>query len=50
MGHILRRNCPLKHTTKKIGDRRRENGRRQLLDDLKKKGRYWNNGILKRKY
>jgi len=45
MGHILRRNCLLKHITKgKIGDRRQVKGRRPLLDGLKETGRYCNIG------
>jgi len=43
-GHILRRNCPLKHTVEeKIEERRRGRRRsKQLLDGVKEKRRYWN--------
>jgi hypothetical protein len=47
IGHILRRNCLLKHVTEgKLEGRiemtgRRGRRRKQLLDDLKKKRRYW---------
>jgi hypothetical protein len=47
IGHILRRNCLLKHVTEGKLERRTEmtgrRGRRrkQLLDDLKEKRRYW---------
>jgi hypothetical protein len=47
IGHILRRNCLLKHVIKgKIEGRievteRRGRKRKQLLDDLKEKRRYW---------
>jgi hypothetical protein len=46
-GHILRRNCLLKHyIEEKIDGRiemtgRRGRRRKQLLDDLKEKRRYW---------
>jgi hypothetical protein len=46
--HILRRNCLLKHVIEgKIEGRMEKTGRRgrrrkQLLDDLKEKRRYWN--------
>jgi hypothetical protein len=46
-GHILRRNCLLKHLIKgKLEGRiemtvRRGRRRKQLLDDLKEKRRYW---------
>jgi hypothetical protein len=47
IGHILRRNCLLKHgiegklegRTEMMGSRGRR--RKQLLDDLKEKRRYW---------
>jgi hypothetical protein len=45
--HILRRNCLLKHAIEgKLEGRiemtgRREKSRKQLLDDLKEKRRYW---------
>jgi hypothetical protein len=44
IGHILRRNCVLKHIIEgKIrGTRRRGRRRMQLLDDLKEAKRYWN--------
>jgi hypothetical protein len=47
MGHILRRNCLLKHVTEgKIkGKKKRGRGHRQLLLGLKEKGIYLNNGI-----
>jgi hypothetical protein len=43
IGHILRRNCLLKHTTEgKIrGARTRGRRRKQLLDDIKEARRYW---------
>jgi hypothetical protein len=43
IGHILSRNCLLKHITEgKIrGTRRQERRCKQLLDDLKKARRYW---------
>jgi hypothetical protein len=47
IGHILRRNCLLKHATdgeleRRIDvTRRRGRRRKQLLDDLKEKRRYW---------
>jgi hypothetical protein len=47
IGHILRRNCLLKHVIeRKLEGRTEMTGRRwrrrkQLLDDLKEKGRYW---------
>jgi hypothetical protein len=47
IGHILRRNCLLKHVIeRKLEGRvemmgRRGIRRKQLLDDLKKKRRYW---------
>jgi hypothetical protein len=47
IGHILRRNCLLKHVIEgKLKGRikmtgRRERRRKQLLDDLKGKRRYW---------
>jgi hypothetical protein len=47
IGHILRRNCLLKHVTEgKLEGRIEMTGRRgrrrnQLLDDLKEKRRYW---------
>jgi hypothetical protein len=47
LGHILRRNCLLKHVIEgKLEGRTEMTGRRgrrrkQLLDDLKKKRRYW---------
>jgi hypothetical protein len=47
IGHILRRNCLLKHVIEGKLQRRKEmtsrRGRRrkQLLDDLKEKSRYW---------
>jgi len=41
IGHILRRNCLLKHVTEEKIEGRRVRGRRrnQLLDDLKEKKR-----------
>jgi hypothetical protein len=44
IGHILPRNCRLKHVIegKKGGMVRRGRTRKQLLDDLKEKRRYWN--------
>jgi hypothetical protein len=47
IGHILLRNCPLKHAIEgKLEGRTEMMGRRgrrskQLLDDLKEKRRYW---------
>jgi hypothetical protein len=47
IGHILRRNCRLKHVIEgKLEGRIEKTGRRgrrrkQLLDDLKEKRRYW---------
>jgi hypothetical protein len=47
IGHILRRNCLLKHVIKgKLEERiemtgRRGRRRKQLLDDFKEKRRYW---------
>jgi hypothetical protein len=43
IGHILRRNCLLKHIIEgKIrGTRRRRRRPKQLLDDLKEARRYW---------
>jgi hypothetical protein len=47
IGHILRRNCLLKHVIEgKLAGRiemtgRRRRRRKQLLDDLKEKRRYW---------
>jgi hypothetical protein len=43
IGHILRRNCLLKHVIegKLEMTERRGRRRKQLLDDLKEKGRYW---------
>jgi len=47
IGHILRRNCLLKHVIEgKIGERIEVTGRRarkskQLLDDFKEKRGYW---------
>jgi hypothetical protein len=47
IGHILRRNCLLKHVIEgKLGGRiemtgRRGRRRKQLLDDLKEERRYW---------
>jgi hypothetical protein len=47
IGHILRRNCLLKHVIQgKLEGRvemtrRRRRRRQQLLDDLKEKRRYW---------
>ena len=48
IGHILHRNCLLKHVIeRKLEGRiemtgRRGRRRKQLLDDLKEKRRYWN--------
>jgi hypothetical protein len=48
IGHILRRNCLLKHVTeRKIEERIEVKGRggrscKQLLDHLKENTRYWN--------
>jgi hypothetical protein len=44
IGHILRRNCLLKHVIKGKLERRtgrRGRRRKQLLDDLTEKRRYW---------
>jgi hypothetical protein len=47
IGHILRRNCLLKHVIEGKLERRiemtgrREKRRKQLLDDLKEKRKYW---------
>jgi ribosomal 50S subunit-associated protein YjgA (DUF615 family) len=43
IGHILRRNCLLKHVIEGKIERMRRRGRRckQLLDDLEKTRRYW---------
>jgi hypothetical protein len=43
IGHILRRNCLLKHIIEgKIrGTRRRGRRRKQLLDEMKETRRYW---------
>jgi len=43
IGHILRRNCLLKHVIEGKIQGMRRRGRRcyQLLDDLKKERRYW---------
>jgi hypothetical protein len=47
IGHILRRNCLLKHVIEgKLEEKiemtgRRRRRRKQLLDDLKEKRRYW---------
>jgi hypothetical protein len=47
IGHILRRNCLLKHVIEEKSEGRREmmgrrgTRRKQLLDDLKEKRRYW---------
>jgi ribosomal 50S subunit-associated protein YjgA (DUF615 family) len=43
IGHILRRNCLLKHAIEGIIEIMGRRGRRskQLLDDLKEKRRYW---------
>jgi hypothetical protein len=44
IGHILRRNCLLKHVIEgKLEGKTETQGRRrkQLLDDLKEKRRYW---------
>jgi hypothetical protein len=42
-GHILRRNCLLKYGIegRLRGIRRRGRRHKQLLDDLKERGRYW---------
>jgi hypothetical protein len=43
IGHILRRNCLLKHVTEgKIEGTRLRGRRRKVLDDLEEKRRYWN--------
>ena len=44
VGHILPRNCRIKHVIegKTEGIRRRARRRKQLLDNLKEKTRYWN--------
>jgi hypothetical protein len=43
IGHILHRNCLLKHIIegKIIGTRRRGRRREQLLEDMKEERRYW---------
>jgi hypothetical protein len=43
-GHILRRNCLLRHIIegKIIGTRRRGRRRKQLLEDMREARRYWN--------
>jgi hypothetical protein len=43
IGHMLRRNCLLRHIIegKIVGTRRRGRRRKQLLDDLKEARRYW---------
>jgi hypothetical protein len=47
IGHILRRNCLLKHVIEGMFEGRTEmtgrggRSRKQLLDDLKEKRRYW---------
>jgi hypothetical protein len=44
IGHVLRRNCLLKHVIEEKVEATRTRGRRrkQLLDDLKENRRYWN--------
>jgi hypothetical protein len=43
IGHMLRRNCILKHVIEgKIGKARRGRRLKQLLDDLRETRRYWN--------
>jgi hypothetical protein len=43
IGHILRRNCPLKHVSEgKITEKETRKKRKQLLDDFKEKERHCN--------